>query len=77
MKLKHLSLVAQTVLSALMMLSCMGDADPVRQSLDIETNDLSLVIGESSTRVAARLSSVCTWIRTPKTGMLRQIVNTR
>ena len=52
MKLKHLSLVAQTVLSALMMLSCMGDADPVRQSLDIETNDLSLVIGESSTRVA-------------------------
>ena len=52
MKLRHLSLVAQTVLSALMMLSCMGDADPVRQSLDIETNDLSLVIGESSTRVA-------------------------
>ena len=52
MKLKHLSLVAQAVLSALMMLSCMGDADPVRQSLDIETNDLSLVIGESSTRVA-------------------------
>jgi hypothetical protein len=40
------------MLSALMMLSCMGDADPVRQSLDIETNDLSLVIGESSTRVA-------------------------
>ena len=52
MKLKHLSLLAQAVLSALMMLSCMGDADPVRQSLDIETNDLSLVIGESSTRVA-------------------------
>ena len=52
MKLRHLSLVAQTVISALMMLSCMGDADPVRQSLDIETNDLSLVIGESSTRVA-------------------------
>ena len=53
MKLRHLSLVAQTVISALMMLSCMGDADPVRQSLDIETNDLSLVIGESSTRVAS------------------------
>ena len=53
MKLKHLSLVLGLVLTALMVVGCHVNEDPVRQSLNIDTSDLSLIIGESATRQAS------------------------
>ena len=41
------------MLTVLMMVGCMGDADPVRVSLDIDASDLVLTIGETSTRVGS------------------------
>ena len=41
------------MLTALMLFGCMGDADPVRVSLDIDASDLVLNIGETSTRVGS------------------------
>ena len=41
------------MLTVLMMAGCMGDADPVRVSLDIDASDLTLTIGETSTRVGS------------------------
>ena len=41
------------MLTVLMMVGCMGDADPVRVSLDIDASDLVLNIGETSTRVGS------------------------
>ena len=41
------------MLTVLMMVGCMGDADPVRVSLDIDPSDLTLTIGETSTRVGS------------------------
>ena len=41
------------MLTVLMMAGCMGDADPVRVSLDIDASDLVLNIGETSTRVGS------------------------
>jgi uncharacterized protein YjdB len=41
------------MLTILMMVGCMGDADPVRVSLDIDASDLTLTIGETSTRVGS------------------------
>ena len=41
------------MLTVLMMAGCMGDADPVRVSLDIDASDLVLTIGETSTRVGS------------------------
>ena len=43
----------QAMLTVLMMVSCMGDADPVRVSLDIDASDLVLTIGETSTRMGS------------------------
>ena len=45
-----------TMLTVLMMAGCMGDADPVRVSLDIDASDLVMTIGETSTRMG---SSIC------------------
>ena len=72
------------MLTVLMMAGCMGDADPVRVSLDIDASDLVLNIGETSTRVgsskaadrSARLPSPYTWMRTAPTGMRRQTAAT-
>ena len=36
------------MLTVLMMVSCMGDADPVRVSLDIDASDLVMNIGEAT-----------------------------
>ena len=41
------------MLTVLMMAGCMGDADPVRVSLDIDASDLVMNIGETSTRVGS------------------------
>ena len=41
------------MLTVLMMVGCMGDADPVRVSLDIDASDLVLTIGETSTRMGS------------------------
>ena len=41
------------MLTVLMMAGCMGDADPVRVSLDIDASDLVLTIGETSTRMGS------------------------
>ena len=41
------------MLTVLMMVGCMGDADPVRVSLDIDASDLVLNIGETSTRMGS------------------------
>ena len=41
------------MLTVLMMVGCMGDADPVRVSLDIDASDLVMNIGETSTRVGS------------------------
>ena len=41
------------MLTVLMMVGCTGDADPVRVSLDIDPSDLTLTIGETSTRVGS------------------------
>ena len=43
----------QAMLTVLMMVSCMGDADPVRVSLDIDASDLVMTIGETSTRMGS------------------------
>ena len=43
----------QAMLTVLMMVGCMGDADPVRVSLDIDASDLVLTIGETSTRMGS------------------------
>jgi len=43
----------QAMLTVLMIVGCMGDADPVRVSLDIDASDLVLTIGETSTRVGS------------------------
>ena len=40
------------MLTALMVVGCYWNEDPVRQSLDIDTSNLSLLIGESATRQA-------------------------
>ena len=42
------------MLTVLMMVGCMGDADPVRVSLDIDASDLVMTIGETSTRMGNR-----------------------
>ena len=65
----------QAMLTVLMMVGCMGDADPVRVSLDIDASDLVMTIGETSTRMG-RLPSPYTWMRTAPTGMRRQTVPT-
>ena len=41
------------MLTVLMMAGCMGDADPVRVSLDIDASDLVMTIGETSTRMGS------------------------
>ena len=41
------------MLTVLMMVGCMGDADPVRVSLDIDASDLVMTIGETSTRMGS------------------------
>ena len=41
------------MLTVLMIAGCMGDADPVRVSLDIDASDLVMNIGETSTRVGS------------------------
>lgn len=50
---KHLFTGIQAMLTVLMMVGCMGDADPVRVSLDIDASDLVLTIGETSTRMGS------------------------
>ena len=52
-EVKHLFTGIQAMLTVLMMVSCMGDADPVRVSLDIDASDLVLTIGETSTRMGS------------------------
>ena len=41
------------MLTVLLMAGCMGDADPVRVSLDIDASDLVMNIGETSTRMGS------------------------
>ena len=41
------------MLTVLVMTGCMGDADPVRVSLDIDASDLVMNIGETSTRMGS------------------------
>ena len=41
------------MLTTLIMAGCMGDADPVRVSLDIDASDLVMNIGETSTRAGS------------------------
>ena len=53
MKLKHLHLGMLAVLTAMMMTGCHWNEDPVRVSLDIDSSDLTLYIGESSTRTGS------------------------
>ena len=45
------------LLMTLMLVGCFGDADPVRQSLNIDSSDLQLMVGETSTRTASSKSS--------------------
>ena len=52
-EVKHLFTGIQAMLTVLMMVGCMGDADPVRVSLDIDASDLVMNIGETSTRVGS------------------------
>ena len=67
MKLKHLSLVAQTVLTALILVGCQWNEDPVRQSLDVDTSDLVLTVGQSASRPASTESKVFNFIYTTST----------
>ena len=52
-KVKYLLTGVVAMLTTLIMAGCMGDADPVRVSLDIDASDLVLNIGETSTRVGS------------------------
>ena len=51
-------------LTALMMTGCHWNEDPVRQSLDIETSDLALTVGQSASRPASTESKVSNFIYT-------------
>ena len=47
MKLKHLYPVVLAVLTALIVMGCQWNEAPVRQSLDVDTSTLSLIVGEA------------------------------
>ena len=52
-KVKYLLTGVVAMLTTLIMAGCMGDADPVRVSLDIDASDLVMNIGETSTRAGS------------------------
>ena len=64
MKLKHLYHGMLAVLTAMMMTGCHWNEDPVRQSLNVETSDLVLTVGQSVSRPASSESKVSNFVYT-------------
>ena len=52
------------VLTAMMMTGCHWNEDPVRQSLNVETSDLVLTVGQSVSRPASSESKVSNFVYT-------------
>ena len=63
-KLKQLHLGMLAVLTAMMMTGCHWNEDPVRQSLNVETSDLVLTVGQSVSRPASSESKVSNFVYT-------------
>ena len=67
MKLKHLYPVVLAVLTALIVMGCQWNEAPVRQSLDVDTSTLSLIVGETASRPASTESKVYNFTYTSST----------